>query len=101
MIRTPSLPLPTRKPDNPPVKREKPMTIVAGFHCKDGIVLAADTLVSNYQSKSYESKIFSIGNAKFSCYMAYSGVVSVVKDIRDDLRQIVAETDEERQLIPR
>ncbi len=39
-----------------PVPKAKAMTIVAGFQCSDGIVLAADTQISHFQSYSYERR---------------------------------------------
>jgi Proteasome subunit len=74
------------------------MTIVAGFKCKDGIVLAADTQVSYPQSYSYESKIFDL-SGRLSCFMAYAGNVPIAKEVKERLQQTVADTVEASQLI--
>jgi 20S proteasome alpha/beta subunit len=66
------------------------MTIVAGFNCADGVVLAADTQITHYnnQSQSYEGKIFCVGE---SCYIGYSGDVAATKEIREELEKEVAD----------
>ena len=77
------------------------MTIVAGFKCSDGIVLAADTLISHWQSNSYESKIFQIGERTLqTCFVAYSGDVLATKEIKGDLEKVFLETEDETQIIP-
>lgn len=68
------------------------MTIVAGFCCKDGIVLAADTLISFEASKSYESKIFDISVSGYApCLVAYASEdVNASKGIMEQLRGAIA-----------
>ncbi|HVB98755.1 MAG TPA: hypothetical protein VNJ12_05405 [Candidatus Dormibacteraeota bacterium] len=63
------------------------MTIIAGFRCKNGVVLAADTEITNLggTGKTYESKIFTI-NAQLGCSVAYTGDSDFAKELVDELR---------------
>jgi 20S proteasome alpha/beta subunit len=102
MLANPSRhPLPYRpiKPYISPAREQKSMTIVAGFSCKDGIILAADTLVSYETSKGYESKIFDIGGEYRTVFVAYSGDTNATKDIKEQLKDAIAGLQEEKDVI--
>jgi len=84
-----------------PVKRENStVTIIAGFRCKDGVVLAADTQISHWHSYSYESKIIDLSSAPHwhRCYMAYSGDTGTAKEISEELRSVISDTSQIDQL---
>jgi 20S proteasome alpha/beta subunit len=51
------------------------MTIIAGFRCENGVVLAADTEITldGGTGKTYESKIFVLDSG-LGCHLAYTGV---------------------------
>lgn len=92
--------LPSRLP-KPYIRRtpnlrvtERPMTIAATFKCRDGVVLAADTQISHWQSYSYETKIIDLSCAPDwnPRYMAYAGDVATVKEIKEDVQNTFAET---------
>jgi 20S proteasome alpha/beta subunit len=74
------------------------MTIAVGFRCDDGVILAADTEITHWQSRSYESKILDISAGYHSCYLAYSGDVMFTKEITEDLKEVVAQTEKATEL---
>jgi 20S proteasome alpha/beta subunit len=86
------LPFPCIKPYILPVpysakERERAMTIAAGFCCSDGVVLAADTLMTlPGGGKTYRPKLFKI-NEKESSYLAYSGTEAFAKGLVSKLQQ--------------
>jgi len=67
------------------------MTIAAGFRCKDGVVLAADTEISvlGGTGKSYSSKMFEI-NSGLGSHLTYSGSPDFTKELVQELKQSVA-----------
>lgn len=69
-------------------KRRKAMTIIAGFRCKDGVVLTADTEITTDggTGKTYASKIFSLA-PELDCYMAYTGDTDFAEEFSDYLIQ--------------
>jgi 20S proteasome alpha/beta subunit len=68
-------------------KAAKAMTIVAGFRCADGVVLAADTEITldGGVGKTYASKIFTL-NSDLGCHLAYTGVSDFVAELVDHLQ---------------
>ena len=87
----------------PPVKKlegkvGKAMTIVAGFRCDDGVVLAADTEITfdNGTGKTYESKIFKI-NELVKCNLAYTGITDFAKEFVDHLRENITRKTRDRK----
>lgn len=64
------------------------MTIAAGFRCRDGVVLAADTELtfSGGTGKTYGSKMFSL-DGKLGCNLTYAGSADYVKELVYDLKQ--------------
>lgn len=65
----------------------KKETIAAGFCCSDGIVLAADTLMTlRGGGKTYRTKLFTI-NEKEDSYLAYSGTEAFAKELVNELQQ--------------
>jgi hypothetical protein len=60
------------------------MTTAIGFKCQDGIILAADSEISEGWSKYEESKIIRF-NA--DCFFAYAGRSLVVKDRMADFQR--------------
>jgi|SRR5271157_4393694 len=84
------LPYPTQKPHNPRERqRAKAMTIAAGFRCANGVVLCADTQITQVGGKSYKSKILPV-NREEDCFLVYAGDVDFVREFTADLKQIVA-----------
>jgi hypothetical protein len=65
------------------------MTIAAGFQCRGGVVLAADTEITNVggTGKSYESKIFHINESLGSC-LTYSGNPDFAKELVEELQNV-------------
>jgi 20S proteasome alpha/beta subunit len=55
------------------------MTIAAGFVLKDGVLLCADTLISDTQTKEYGQKIFSWGGKYASVCFALAGNYPVAR----------------------
>lgn len=49
------------------------MTIAAGFHCKDGVLLCADTEHSAYALSFHENKIFKIETAQLKALFSFTG----------------------------
>ena len=93
------------RPPFPPIKRldipinrlhtrEKPkgaeaMTIAAGFRCRDGVLLCADTEITvGSLSKEYQSKLFTI-NAKADSYLVYAGCVDFADELVEKLQEAV------------
>jgi 20S proteasome alpha/beta subunit len=65
----------------------KPMTIAAGFRCKDGVVLCADTEITvGATGKKYQSKLFRI-NTKAESFLAYTGDVEFTNELVEKLRE--------------
>jgi 20S proteasome alpha/beta subunit len=64
------------------------MTIVAGFYCSDGVLLASDTLITLLGGigKKYESKIFEV-NYDLGMFLTYSGDPDFAKEYANVLRQ--------------
>jgi len=59
----------------------KAMTIAAGFQCKDGVILAADTEISLGQTtKTRQSKLFVINKAQ-DCCLTYAGHVAFAQEL--------------------
>ena len=58
------------------------MTIAVGFRCLDGVVLAADTLITfeGGTGKKYESKLFTV-NAPLGIYLTYAGDPDFAKEL--------------------
>ncbi len=62
------------------------MTIVAGFRCKDGLVICADQQISlEHHHKYYERKIFIEEGAGWVVAMGYSGSPSLAKEAREKI----------------
>ena len=51
---------PTYPPKPTPRRTPKAMTIAAGFKCRDGVLLCADSQITSDQGKTYQAKIFGI-----------------------------------------
>jgi 20S proteasome alpha/beta subunit len=70
------------------------MTIAAGFRCKDGVLLAADTEISfsGGAGKTYGSKLFQL-DTKLGCHLTYSGSADYAKELVYDLKQSVKGND--------
>lgn len=75
------------------------MTIVAGFKCSDGVVLAADTQVTNWNTYSYECKILDISGSGLDCYLAYSGDVLLTKEVQQEFKNALRTVPNEDELI--
>src|ERR1700740_3854311 len=75
------------------------MTIAAGFYCRDGVVLAADTeiTISGGAGKTYSSKMLTI-SPPLGCYATYAGSPDVAKELMQELRQSVRALSE--QVLP-
>ncbi len=71
------------------------MTIAAGFYCKDGVVLAADTEItfSGGAGKTYSSKMLLISST-LGCHATYAGSPDVAKELGRELSQSVKEQTE-------
>jgi hypothetical protein len=65
------------------------MTIAAGFLCKDGVLLAADTEItfSGGKGKTYASKIFHVSSTNLNCYLTYAGSPYFAKELVHELGQ--------------
>jgi Proteasome subunit len=61
------------------------MTIAAGFRCKDGVILCADSEITLSQGKTYQSKLYII-NRDQDCCLAYAGDVNFAKELVDIMR---------------
>jgi len=61
------------------------MTITAGFRCKNGVVLCADSEITLTQGKTYEAKLFTI-NEEQEAYLAYAGSSFFIKELVGSLR---------------
>jgi len=72
-----------------PTRKGDPMTIAAAFRCNDGVLLAADTLITfvGGSAKKYESKLFQI-NVDLDIHLAYAGDPYFVKDYVEELRKL-------------
>jgi 20S proteasome alpha/beta subunit len=96
--------LPNRPPNKyirpiPQPKRAKAMTVVAGFVCSNGAVLAADTEISfENGGKRNESKIFPI-NRTMGCYLTYTGYSDFVKELVDSLREETKTVDTAEEIL--
>ncbi len=68
------------------------MTIAAGFYCKDGVVLAADTeiTISGGAGKTYSSKMLTI-SSPLGCHATYAGSPDVAKELVHELSQSLQE----------
>lgn len=73
------------------------MTIAAGFRCKDGIVLCADTEITLSVGKTYESKIF-YPSERLGCHLTYCGSADFAKELVGDLQRTLASTTEDTAL---
>ncbi|MGA3169144.1 MAG: hypothetical protein ABSF14_23860 [Terriglobia bacterium] len=62
------------------------MTIAAGFKCRDGVLLCADSQITSDQGKTYQAKIFGI-NKPAGVYLTYCGSVLFAKELVDVLRE--------------
>jgi 20S proteasome alpha/beta subunit len=68
------------------------MTIAAGFVVKDGILLCADTLYTDGQTKDYRDKIFPwIGKDSAVCF-AIAGNATIARMVVDDCRDALDES---------
>jgi len=67
------------------------MTVVAGFRCTDGVLLAADSLIGfdDDSVQTYESKIFCI-NPELDIYLAYAGDANFAKEYVRELENATA-----------
>jgi len=71
---------------SPVPEREKSMTIAAGFRCKDGVILAADSQITlSDGGKTYQSKIFPVNDVE-DCYIAYAGYADFAKELVAEVR---------------
>jgi 20S proteasome alpha/beta subunit len=78
------LPKPRQKPYIHP--KAKAMTIVVGFQCSDGVVIAADRLLSAEGSHKFqEEKLLPIECLNSTFYLAYSGSPVLAKEAREKL----------------
>jgi 20S proteasome alpha/beta subunit len=70
--------------------KAKSMTIATGFCCSNGVILAADTLITMYggTGKSYESKIFEV-NFDLNMFLTYTGDPDFAKEYVNDLSEQV------------
>jgi hypothetical protein len=74
------------KKTRPQAKAAKAMTIIAGFRCEDGVVLAADTEITldGGTGKTYQSKIFAV-SPELGCHLAYTGDSDFAQEFVDHL----------------
>lgn len=75
-------------PDPPTQYRRgtpKAMTIAAGFRCRDGVLLCADSEITLMRSKAYQVKVLPV-NSQADAYLACAGVVAFAKELRDKLK---------------
>lgn len=87
---------PSRPYIRPVPKKVKAMTIVIGFQCGDGIVLAADRLLSaEGHHKFQESKLIPIGTLHCTFYMAYSGLPVLAKEAAEKLGNRLCDLDDD------
>jgi 20S proteasome alpha/beta subunit len=84
------LPRPYIQPVLKPKIKAKSMTIAAGFCCSDGVLLAADTLISMQggSGKSYESKILEV-DFDLNMYLTYAGDPDFAKEYVNELSEQV------------
>jgi 20S proteasome alpha/beta subunit len=68
----------------------KAMTIAAGFKCRDGVILCADSQITLDQGKKYQAKIFGI-NKRAGMYLVYSGDVLFARELVDALQGAMKE----------
>lgn len=61
------------------------MTIAAGFDCRDGVVLCADTKITKDSGRKYETKILPVNTAEDS-YLIYCGMIDFAKELGQILR---------------
>jgi hypothetical protein len=66
------------------------MTIAAGFKCRDGVILCADSQITLNQGKKYQAKIFGI-NKRAGIYLVYSGDVVFARELVDILQEALKE----------
>lgn len=71
------------------LKASKAMTIAAGFRCKDGVVLCADSEITLGTGKTYQSKILPLSDA-LGCYLTYCGSADFAKELAGDLKRELA-----------
>src|ERR1700687_2217382 len=70
------------------------MPTVMGFRCRDGIVLCADQQVSSTGAlKSYERTITVEVEERQSIVLAYSGLPSLAREFRKEIRKTIAHAE--------
>ena len=89
----PRKPYPERRPRRHEDRVPRAMTIAAGFRCKDGIVLCADTQISRGHTKYYEEKIYVNDGQDFAVAFAVAGDISLVKEIREKVSAKLSHPD--------
>lgn len=80
------LQLPRRFPPRTKVSYPKAMTIAAGFVAGDGLLLCADTLHTDGQTKEYRDKIFTYTGKYAAVMFAGAGNSGVARMVIDDCR---------------
>lgn len=95
VLRPNRLPKKPIKPYIRPDKREnKSMTIVTGFRCSDGLIIAADQQISAMGAFKYnERKIFEETQQWWSMTLAYSGLPSLAKEAWEKITKIARQLD--------
>jgi 20S proteasome alpha/beta subunit len=94
VIAIPKLPTKPTKPYIQPVPKllgkANSMTIATGFCCSDGVILAADTLITMVggAGKSYESKIFEV-DFDLNMFLTYAGDPDFAKEYVNELSEQV------------
>ena len=68
------------------------MTAIVGFHCNDGVVIAADTEESYGKDKAYTHKLFPVERAHSRLCVAGSGLTYLIEYANE---QIVSAFDSE------
>jgi 20S proteasome alpha/beta subunit len=69
------------------------MTLAAGFRCNDGIVLCADSQISQGEyGNRYKSKLFTLNN-RTDCYLVYAGFTDFVRELVPQLEEIASKKE--------
>lgn len=69
------------------------MTLAAGFRCNDGVVLCADSQISQGEyGNRYRSKLFTLNN-RTDCYLVYAGFTEFVRELIPQLKEIASKKE--------
>jgi hypothetical protein len=65
------------------------MSIVVGFHCSDGVVLASDTLYSGTMQNSYGDKLWVVHHANPVVVFGAAGTVGPITRARREIKRVI------------